>query len=66
MDNGTLVQGLGQVVAALDPGLHPLTVDHWFTTANDALLVRAQPVSPIGWLKTGGMAARVVPLAQDL
>lgn len=65
-DGSSVLRGLKPVLTVLDPGLHPLTVDHWFNAPNLELLAANQPVSPIQWLKTGGQAAAVVPLAADL
>lgn len=64
-DDGTL-PGLRQVVAALDARLHPLVVDHWFTTPSVDLQIGDVPVSPVTWLRTGGDPRVVAELAGDL
>lgn len=65
LGNRTL-HGLKSVLGVLDPTLHPLTVDHWFNAASDELQVTRTARSPVEWLATGGDAARVRELAQDL
>ena len=58
------IRGLKAVLAALDPTLHPLVVDHWFHTPNVDLEVNEEPMSPLEWLRTGGdpeAAAALVP-----
>jgi hypothetical protein len=64
--NGRPLQGLGTVLTALDPALHPRTVDHWMTTPNDGLLVRGEPTSPVDWLATGGSPDITAGLAAEL
>lgn len=64
-ENATL-QGLKEVLTALDPGLHPLTVDHWFTHPNFELDIDGDAVSPVEWLRTGGSAGTVAALAAQL
>jgi hypothetical protein len=44
-DEGTL-RGLREVVTAMGEGLHPLVVDHWFTTTSVDLEIGDVPVSP--------------------
>lgn len=58
--------GLREVLRALDPELHPLTVDHFFTTPSLELTSGAEQLSPADWLATGGDVGPVVFLAQDL
>jgi len=48
------LRGLRKVLSALDPGLHPLTVDHWFLTPNLDLVIDDEALSPVDWLSTGG------------
>ncbi len=60
------VPGLKAVLAALDAELHPLTIDHWFTTPNVDLEVEGQPVTPTIWLATGGSPNVAAELARDL
>jgi hypothetical protein len=61
-----VLRGLRDVLAVLDHALHPLTVDHWFTTDNLELLADGEPTSPVTWLATGGTIAAVVALADGL
>jgi len=58
--------GLKMVLRALDPALHPLSVDHWFTMTNVDLEIDGRPVSPASWLATGGDAQVAANLASDL
>lgn len=58
--------GLKVVLQAMDPALHPLAVDHWFTTPNVDLGIDAEPVSPSAWLATAGNPQVVAGLADDL
>lgn len=57
--------GLKLVLRAIDPQLHPLAVDHWFTTPNVDLEIDDEPVSPASWLATGGDPQRAATLASD-
>jgi hypothetical protein len=54
---------LRDVLRALDPELHPLTVAHWVTTPHGELVLRDEAVSPRTWLVTGGAAGPVAELA---
>ena len=65
LEGGTL-PGLRQVLAALDEGLHPLVVDHLFTTPSLDLEISGAPVPPATWLSMGGNPGAVVELASDL
>lgn len=60
------VPGLRTVLEALDAGLHPLTVDHWFRTPSVDLEVAGESVSPAAWLATSGRPAVLAELAADL
>ena len=60
------VPGLKVVLSSVDDELHPLTVDHWFTTPHVDLEVDGEPVTPIGWLTTGGSPKVAAELARDL
>lgn len=60
------IQGLKIVLEALDRELHPLVVDHWFTTPNVDLEVNSEPTPPAAWLATGGDPTAAAVLAQDL
>ncbi|HEX7165526.1 MAG TPA: hypothetical protein VF230_00965 [Acidimicrobiales bacterium] len=61
-----VLRGLKTVLTALDPKLHPLTVDHFFTTPSLELLGSDEPLSPAAWLATGGDIGAVAELAADL
>ena len=63
---GKTVPGLKTVLVSIDPGLHPLSVQHWFTTPNVDLEIDDHAVSPAAWLATGGAAGVAAELAQDL
>lgn len=60
------VPHLRAVLRALDPGLHPLTVTHWFLTPSMELELEGSAVSPREWLVTGGPVAPVQELASLL
>ena len=64
--DGSTLPGLRKVLFALDDGLHPLVVDHWFTTPSVDLEVGHMPVAPATWLQTGGNPTVVAMLASDL
>lgn len=51
---GKALRGLHPVLSALDPELHPLRVDRWFTTPHVDLEVDGEPVAPVTWLASGG------------
>lgn len=61
-----VLPGLGVVVAALDPDLHPLAVDHWMNATNFELVLDGGPVPPVVWLQGDGDASRVAALAVQL
>ncbi len=63
-----LLPGLGRVVAALAPHLHPVAVFNWFTLPHPDLVVEEldRPVSPREWLAAGLPAEAVVDLARDM
>lgn len=63
---GRPLPGLKVVVNVMDPSLHPLSVQHWFTSPNVDLEVDGQPVSPAAWLATGGASQTVAALVADL
>lgn len=60
--------GLGEVVEALDPELHPLAVQAFFLRPNDELEDERlrEPVSPRDWLAAGLDPVRVRRLAEHL
>ena len=67
-DGDHLIPGIGDVVARLDPELHPVVVHRWFTTPNPDLLVEdeSRSLSPRDWLRFGLPVQAVVDLAADL
>ncbi len=58
--------GLATVLAAVDGGLHPLTIAGFFTTEQPELELDGRPVTPREWLLGHGDPERVVALARDL
>jgi hypothetical protein len=68
-DGSTLLPGMGEIVANLDPELHPVAVHRWFTLPNvdlDAGDDVSGPLSPRDWLRLGFPPGAVVSLAADL
>jgi hypothetical protein len=61
-DDGSPLPGLRVVLAALDPGLHPLEVTGFMTTPQSDLEVLENAVSPRDWLIGGGDPAAVAAL----
>lgn len=63
-----LVPGIAEVVAALDPGLHPVSVWRWFTTPSPDLRDEGGEcsLSPLDWLSAGYDPDQVVGLAAHL
>jgi len=62
-----LLPGWSEVVAALDPELHPISVYRWLTTPNTDLEDReGRRLSPRDWLRLGHRPAAVAELAADL
>lgn len=61
-----LVPGLGPVVGALSPTLHPVAVSRWFTAPNPDLVVDGTAVSPVEWLAGGGVTDPVAALAGSI
>lgn len=61
-----ILRGIKTVLTALDPKLHPLTVDHFFTTPSLELAGPEEPLSPAAWLAMGGDIGAVTELAADL
>lgn len=61
--SGRDLPGLGTVLAALDPDLHPLSVTRWFLHPDPDLVVDGAPVSPRDWLRQGRDPRAVAPLA---
>ena len=68
LDEDHALPGLAEVLQALDPGLHPLEVEAFFTMP-DAMLTPARigrALSPRDWLRAGFPPAAVVDLAAEL
>jgi uncharacterized protein YifE (UPF0438 family) len=69
-DGSRLIPGIAEVVARLDPDLHPVSVFRWFTLPNPdlALEQREEPhtLSPREWLRLGLPVQAVAGLAADL
>lgn len=65
-----VIPGLGKVIAALDPELHPVSVYRWFHAPNpdlvDEELMGEEPLSPLDWLAAGQDPELVVELARNL
>lgn len=61
-----LVPGIGAVLAALPPDLHPVGAYNWLTLPDPDLAWGDAPVSPLDWLRSGGDPAAVAALAADL
>lgn len=62
------VPGIEEVIAELDPELHPVAVLRWFSTPNPDLEIdgEGKTVSPLDWLRTGHPSATVAELARGL
>ncbi len=68
-DGDKLIPGIGEVVAELDPELHPATVYNWFVLPNPDLVddkLADQPLCPRDWLRHGFPPPAVVELAKHL
>ncbi|HEX9943904.1 MAG TPA: hypothetical protein VGG03_17970 [Thermoanaerobaculia bacterium] len=68
-DGDRLIGGIGEVVARLDPELHPMSVFRWFTTSNPDLStdeLRGRNLSPRDWLRLGLPVQPVAELASNL
>jgi len=64
-----LVHGIGEVVAQLDPELHPVAVFRWFTSPSPDLSTDdpdGKSLSPRDWLRLGFPVQPVVELASNL
>ena len=64
--DGKTLPGLKTVLAALDPELHPLTVDRWFTRPDVDLVADDIELTPVEWLRSGGSPKRVADHARFL
>jgi len=68
-DGDELIRGIGEVIAQLDPELHPVAVFRWFTTPNPDLSTgdpRGGSLSPREWLRLGFPVQPAVELASNL
>ncbi|MCP4658442.1 MAG: hypothetical protein GY856_23760 [bacterium] len=68
-DANSLLPGVAEVVARLDPELHPIAIYRWFTTPSPDLPARGlseRRLSPREWLRLGFRPATVAELAGDL
>lgn len=70
-DGDRLLPGIGEVVAQLDPDLHPATVVRWFTTPQTDLVADesdddSPAMSPRDWLRLGFPPRVVAELAAEL
>lgn len=69
-DGSRLLPGIGEVVAQLDPDLHPVAVHRWFHLPHSDLVADAAedspPLSPRDWLRLGYPAGVVAELAGEL
>jgi hypothetical protein len=64
-----VVPGIEQVIPALSPELHPVSVWRWFTSPSTELTDEATPdkaISPRDWLLAGRDPKLVADLARDL
>lgn len=68
-DGNSLLPGIPDLVANLDPELHPIAVYRWFVTPDPDLTARRlgdRELSPRDWLRLGFPPAAVAELARDL
>lgn len=68
-DGEGLIPGIGEVVAELDPELHPATIYSWFVSPNPDLVAEKLvegPLSPRDWLRHGFPPRAVAELAKHL
>jgi hypothetical protein len=69
-DGNKLIPGVAELVARLDPELHPVAVFRWFTTPNPDLVLErgdeSRTLSPRDWLLLGLPVQEVADLAADL
>lgn len=61
-----LIGGIEEVVAHLDPELHPISVFRWFTTPHPDLYFEGLSLSPRDWLLRGLPGQPVVEFATNL
>lgn len=68
-DGDQILPGIGDVVAGLDPELHPASVYSWFVMPNPDLvaeLLSETPLSPREWLRHGFPSFAVAELAKQI
>lgn len=58
---GGALPGIGSVFVALDPDLHPVSVQRWFLTPDADLEVSGRATSPRDWLRQGGGPTAIAP-----
>ncbi len=56
-----VLPGLGVVLASLDPGWHPVSVQRWFLGPDPDLAIDGRSVSPRDWLLQGGDPKTLAP-----
>lgn len=71
LDRDKPIPGISDVVARLDPELHPVSVFRWFTSPNTDLVVEregedSRSLSPRDWLRLGLPVQPVAELAASL
>jgi uncharacterized protein YifE (UPF0438 family) len=70
LDGSKLIPGIADVVARLDPELHPVSVFRWFTGPSPDLAFEqneeARTLSPREWLRLGLPVQAVLGLAAEL
>lgn len=71
LDRDKPIPGISDVVARLDPELHPVSVFRWFTSPNTDLVVEregadSRSLSPRDWLRLGLPVQPVADLASHL
>lgn len=64
--DGSEIPGMGAVLQALPPDLHPVAVLRWLTLPKLDLRLDGRAVSPCEWLLAGGAVVEAVALAEDL
>ncbi|MCP5113015.1 MAG: hypothetical protein GY953_19480 [bacterium] len=68
-DGDAVLAGIGDVVAALDPELHPIAIQNWFAIPNPDLIARdlgEKTLSPRDWLRLGFPPQSVAERAKHL
>jgi hypothetical protein len=68
-EGSRLIPGVAEVVARLDPELHPISVFRWFTLPSPDLVAdeeTGRTLSPRDWLRLGLPVQEVVDMAANL